>query len=211
MIGGLDVGTTKQIEKKLKRKLLRENPRSEQNKLSKTCQEKNNNSSESEGENVREENPDCEEPRQTQSPTSTSRANNSSESEGENVREKNPDCEEPSQIQSPTSTSIDSVDYALLSKMCDRFGVSDRAGAAIASAVLSASSSQIIDKSKLRRERKKTREIVIKEQTVSEIPALYFDGRKDQTMTVIEKDGKKYQRRILEEHISLIKEPGSKS
>ena len=48
------------------------------------------------------------------------------------------------------------------------------------------------------------------QQTVSQISALYFDGRKDQTLIMCEKDRKKYKRRILEEHISLIKEPESK-
>ncbi|GBP60289.1 hypothetical protein EVAR_91571_1 [Eumeta japonica] len=179
VIGGIDVRTTKQITRSLKRKLLREKSASKQPKVTEVCTEKLSSSSGSE----------C-----TQS-----------------------DCEEPIQIQSRASsiksesTSIKTaVDYALLSKTCDGFGVLDRAGTAIASVVLHASNLQVIDKNKLRRERKKTREIVTSQQNLSLIPALYFDGRKDQTSTIFEKDGKRYRRRILEEHISLIKEPDSK-
>ncbi|GBP27482.1 hypothetical protein EVAR_14303_1 [Eumeta japonica] len=161
MIGGIDVRTTKQITRSLKRKLLREKSASKQPKVTKVCTEKLSSSSGSE----------C-----TQS-----------------------DCEKPIRIQSRApsikseSTSIKTaVDYALLSKTCDRFGVSDRAGAAIASVVLHASTSQVIDKNKLRRERKKTRDIITSQQNVSLIPALYFDGRKDQTVTISEKDGKRH-------------------
>lgn len=43
------------------------------------------------------------------------------------------------------------IDYALLSKTCDRYRVSDRAGAAMASVILhNTVSSEIIDKNKLR-------------------------------------------------------------
>ena len=177
MIGGIDVGTTKQITKALKRKLLREKSESKRIKVAETCTEKLNSTSESECVQS-----DCEEQSQMQLRTSN--------------------------IKMESNTSI-AVDYTLLSKTCDRFRVSDRAGAAIASAVLHASCSQVIDKSKLRRERKRTRDKIVLRQTISQIPALYFDGRKDQTLTMCEKNGKKYRRRILEEHISLIKEPDS--
>lgn len=39
--------------------------------------------------------------------------------------------------------------------------------------------------------------------------ALYFDGRKDKTFKIIKKDGKCYRTTTVEEHISLIQEPGS--
>jgi len=64
---------------------------------------------------------------------------------------------------------------------------------------------EIIDKNKLRRKRKKTRQCILAQEIVLQIPALYFDRRKDKTLCNIEKDGQKY----LEEHISLIKEPES--
>ncbi|CAH0546980.1 unnamed protein product [Brassicogethes aeneus] len=102
------------------------------------------------------------------------------------------------------------IDYTLLSKKCDRFGVSDRAGAAIASAVLHSTNVGVIDKNKLRRKRKKTRENIVEQNKILHVPALYFDGRKDKTLTLTEKDGQYYRQSILEEHISLIKEPESK-
>lgn len=178
MIGGIDVGTTKQITRTLKRKLAREKSQTKQQKETEISTDKLSSTSESECLQS-----DSDEPTQYLIRTSSNES------------------------KSNTTTA---VDYALLSKTCDRFGVSDRAGAAIASAVLHASTSQVIDKNKLRRERKKTRENIISQQTVSQIAALYFDGRKDQTLIISEKDGKHYKRRVLEEHISLIKEPDSK-
>lgn len=102
------------------------------------------------------------------------------------------------------------INFSALSKTCDRFGISDRAGAAIASVVLQATeSAPVIDKNKLRRERTKTRQSIMSKDKVQSIPALYFDGRKDRTLTMIKQGAKYYRKTILEEHISLIKEPGS--
>ncbi|CAG9791202.1 unnamed protein product [Diatraea saccharalis] len=98
----------------------------------------------------------------------------------------------------------------VLSQICDRYGVSDRAGAAIASAVLHELSSDIvIDKSKLRRERRKTRDALVKTQAPLNLPALYFDGRKDKTLTIVTKGTKRYKQVVIEEHVSVIKEPDS--
>jgi len=89
--------------------------------------------------------------------------------------------------------------------------VSGRSEAFIASAVLyHATNVKVIDKNKLRRNRKKTRKCIMVQNKVSQIPALNFDGRKDKTLTITEKDGQKYRQNVLEEHISLIKEPDSK-
>ena len=71
----------------------------------------------------------------------------------------------------------------------DRFGVSDRATAAIASSVLhdlgmisEKDSSLVIDKSKIRREKQKTREAVVQEMhRLTVTKGIYFDGRKDNT------------------------------
>ena len=40
--------------------------------------------------------------------------------------------------------------------------------------------------------------------------SLDFDGRKDHTLNNIQKGSKWYQKNVVEEHISLIEEPGSK-
>lgn len=101
--------------------------------------------------------------------------------------------------------------FPILAKTCDRYGVSDRAAAAIASAVLHdiRSNIQVIDKSKLRRERKKVRDDVMSKQKCTDIPALYFDGRKDKTLKIVKKGTKKYRQIVVEEHISVLKEPDS--
>lgn len=103
--------------------------------------------------------------------------------------------------------SSESLDYNLLSRTCDRYGVSDRAAAAITSAVLHASSGDVVDKNRIRRKRKRSRNCAVERAKISEVPALYFDGRKDKTLTLSRRSGKLYRETTLEEHISLIKEP----
>jgi hypothetical protein len=61
----------------------------------------------------------------------------------------------------------------------------------------------------LRRARQKLRSEVISEEKIDSIPALYFDGRKDKTLKIVSKGRKKYRQTIIEQHISIIKEPGS--
>jgi hypothetical protein len=101
---------------------------------------------------------------------------------------------------------------------CDRFGVSDRATAAIASSVLhdlglatKEEDSLIIDKNKVRRERKSYRTILQDDSTkeTNLIQGLYFDGRKDNTLTIDKINQKCFRRTVKEEHYSIIKEPGS--
>lgn len=79
----------------------------------------------------------------------------------------------------------------------DRYSVSDRATAAIASSVLhdigvisESDTVHVIDKCKIRREKKSVRTALQGIQTV-ELYGLYFDGRKDDTL-VIEKFGTKH-------------------
>lgn len=100
---------------------------------------------------------------------------------------------------------------------CDRYGVSDRAAAAIASSVLEdigviseTDTSLVIDRHKIRREKSRTRKELQQSQLdLDELHGIYFDGRKDHTL-VIEKIGsKQFRRTIKEEHYSIIKEPGS--
>ena len=98
---------------------------------------------------------------------------------------------------------------------CDRTGVSDRAAAMLASAVLQDMKmvspnerSKVIDRSKIRRERTKVRKALAAD--INEIEGLYFDGRKDKTMRIVRGVDKKYHRKkVVEEHVSIISEPGS--
>ena len=103
-----------------------------------------------------------------------------------------------------------------LATACDRHGVSDQAAAFLATAVLQdmqvvnqGNKSQVIDRSKVRRERHKNR-YDLTDDSSTPFPGLYFDGRKDRTM-VQEKmaDGKLHQQITSEERISIVFEPGS--
>jgi len=105
-----------------------------------------------------------------------------------------------------------------LARACDRHGISDRSAAAVASAVLedlglitASDSTNVIDQSKVRRERKKTRdELCSREPDSVGLRCLGFDGRKDKTIVNTKEGSKYYRRTIVEEHVSLIEEPGSK-
>lgn len=122
---------------------------------------------------------------------------------------------------SKPSTSQMRIKLPSVASICDRTGVSDRAAATIASAVLqdvgiisTSDMSKVIDKNKIRRERKKNREELVKKSDNELgnriIKGLYFDGRKDVTM-IQEKEGNKFYRKtVSEEHICLIEEPESR-
>ncbi|GBL87362.1 hypothetical protein AVEN_118317-1 [Araneus ventricosus] len=116
-------------------------------------------------------------------------------------------------VDKPTTTNS-TVDFTSLSRTCDRCGVSDRARAVITIAVLHTSILEITDKNKLRKlliKLKIARQLVAEEDKVLQIPASYFDGRKNKTLIISEKDGKMYSQSIPEDRISLIMEPESKS
>ena len=100
----------------------------------------------------------------------------------------------------------------------DRHAVSDRAVAEIASAVLqdygivtAEDCNDVIDRSKVRRERHKFRDMVCAEALsgTTTVLGIYFDGRKDKTITQEMVDGTSHRRVIVEEHVSLVLEPGS--
>ncbi|GBP11465.1 hypothetical protein EVAR_92960_1 [Eumeta japonica] len=67
----------------------------------------------------------------------------------------------------------------------------------------------VIDKSKLRRERRKARDRLMKKQALLNLPDLYFDGRKDTTFNIVKKGTKRYQQVVIEEYVSVVKEPES--
>ena len=101
----------------------------------------------------------------------------------------------------------------------ERYGISDRAAADIASSVLADygivttdDKSEVIDRSKLRRERKKLRLELSTEaaNSMTSLRGVYFDGRKDKTLVQENIAGKLHRKTIHEEHIILLEEPGSK-
>ena len=105
-------------------------------------------------------------------------------------------------------------------EICDRYGSTNRAGAAIATAVLEDfrivtkdDQSHVIDQYKLRRKRAACR---LKAEsgpgnmpTILETETLYFDGRKDKNYEMIQKGGRCYRKIIVEEHITIITESDS--
>lgn len=102
---------------------------------------------------------------------------------------------------------------------CDRSGVSDRSAARIASAVLkdfgivlTNETNNVIDRSKIRRARKRQRNALQTSGTLeTQYPqSVYFDGRKDRTLKMEKRGNKYYRASVVEEHIVLIEEPNSK-
>jgi hypothetical protein len=109
------------------------------------------------------------------------------------------------------------IQLPTVARECDRWGISDRSAAAVATAVLQDigivsenDTSNVVDRSKIRREREKHRNEL--RSTISEnvvMQGLYFDGRKDRTRGQVRKGSKYYPIFTVEEHIVLLREPGS--
>lgn len=103
-----------------------------------------------------------------------------------------------------------------LAKVCDRYGLSDAAGAATANSIMqdlgliSTDKPQlVIDRCKLKRAREKSR-LELQQQTKHiDLYSVYFDGRKDSSLCMINKGTGKHIAKVKEEHLSIVKEPGS--
>ena len=98
---------------------------------------------------------------------------------------------------------------------CERFGISDRAEAAIATAILKAfgivtdtNKTNVIDRSKLR-ERQKYREEIQKDKELQygAVDGIYIDGRKDATIISVKQVNSYHRKTIIEEHYVLVGEP----
>lgn len=202
MIGGTDVKTTKQNLKTMKRKVVEE----ERLEKKKSKNESILDSVLSDPESIR-----------------------SSEGAGENIDEgmtKNQDRTTTQGSEHPSSSKGLKVLYNTglkltnLAEACDRVGVSDRSASLITNAVLKdlglitkEDTTKIIDRSKIRRERKKCRTGLIKQKTDDELPSsfgIYFDGRKDRTLVFEKTESSQRTKSVTEEHIVILAEPGSK-
>jgi hypothetical protein len=126
--------------------------------------------------------------------------------------------------QPPTRMNIEiaratSTEFNLksLPVVCDRTGVSDRNAALIASSVLQDAglinednSDLIIDRSRVRRARKRTRSQFQDDGVVNfPLESLFFDGRKDKTLSHDKVGTTTYKKLVTEEHVVLVQEPGS--
>lgn len=107
------------------------------------------------------------------------------------------------------------LELRTVARECDRHGVSDRAAASLVTAVLQDvgmvnehDSSMVIDRSKIRRERKRVRK-ELQSGLPDSVSALYFDGRKDRTRANVKRGKKYYAKTITEEHVTLVQEPES--
>lgn len=127
----------------------------------------------------------------------------------------------PSLLEASTSSRMPykkGLDLSNVAEACDRRGISDRNASLLVNAVLKdfnlvskEDPSLIIDRSKMRRERKRRRENLANEEMEQqkEVTGIYFDGRKDKSLA-IEKIGSSYHsKQITEEHIVLVAEPGA--
>lgn len=123
-----------------------------------------------------------------------------------------------------SSLSYNFMDVSKISAAAIRYGVSNRATAAIGTATLVAAKDAkllkdeirdeiIIDKNKIRRAKQKhmndARELSSMQLQNSDITGILFDGRKDCTKLLTRgDDGKLHPSEVLEEHYSICGEPG---
>ena len=102
----------------------------------------------------------------------------------------------------------------------ERTGISDRKAAIIASAVLEdvgiisdENPSNITDRKKIERARKKSRSAHLadaQEEIASKNPlGLYFDGKRDSTLKLVKKGVKRVKMTVIEDHYTIVLEPGS--
>jgi hypothetical protein len=96
--------------------------------------------------------------------------------------------------------------------MADRLHLSDQAVSEIVTACLIdfglTNDAECVTRAKVRRDRAKVRRHVASRETGLE--ALFYDGRKDVTLEMINIDGRWHRRKIKAEHISLVSQPGNR-
>lgn len=113
------------------------------------------------------------------------------------------------------STKYNTMNIDPVAVVCDRYGISDTAGAAVSTATLELAGLVkdddlylVIDKNKLKRAREKVGRQLYSKRDDDDIVGLYFDGRKDRTMYMeTTEDGIHRKKFKKEEHISVIGEP----
>lgn len=121
----------------------------------------------------------------------------------------------PGAVRGPYTQNVTLSNFAM---ECDRYGISNRAAAALASALLKDLSVKdkndqtlIIDKNKVQRERNRCRNEVLKKRLdTSMLLAFAFDGRTDETLVTEFINNKIHTRKIKEPHIVVVREPDSR-
>ena len=104
---------------------------------------------------------------------------------------------------------------------CDRTGVSDRTAAHITSAILQdigiiheENMEEVVDRSKIRRERKGIRKKVVtsteRAREGNSPICIFFDGKRDKTLNnMVKKGNKNVKVEVVEDHITILKKPES--
>ena len=131
------------------------------------------------------------------------------------------DLELPSSTETQSSSIVKPINDQMrkhlptVARECDRYGASDRMAAAIVSATLQdfgiitdTSSTNIVDRNKIRRARSGNRK-QLQNSSILSLESLYFDGKKDLTKFIENKGGKNYYTTKQEEHYVMIQEPCS--
>lgn len=136
----------------------------------------------------------------------------------QSTSENDPDSQELYQYK-PTrndrSSTQEKIEFKNVAAVCQRYGTSSRAAAAIATAALHDakvfSKSEAVDKNKIRRDIEKLNENIKSESNeIDPLRGLYYDGRHDQTKVMVQEGSKHYPKVVTEDHYSLVQEPGSK-
>lgn len=108
--------------------------------------------------------------------------------------------------------NISKICLPTFSAALDRAGVSNRFGALLATTLMKDLNfpGVIIDQHKIRRERNKSRAEALKAIKCNDfLKCLSFDGKRDLTLKQIQVNGKIRHIKMLEEHITMVKEPSS--
>ena len=135
------------------------------------------------------------------------------------------DVDEEEELYVPPEGSRDEMCYntrplPCLARMCDRFGVSDNVGAALANAILKdhgliskGNAANIIGPSKLRKERIRERKRIWQKEMESgrEVSNVGFDGKRMATRILIknENTGHWHPKVVVQDHYVLLTEPDS--
>ncbi|XP_031637677.1 uncharacterized protein LOC116350095, partial [Contarinia nasturtii] len=125
--------------------------------------------------------------------------------------------DEPSEHATKRGPYTPRYDVPSFAAMCDRFGVSDRIASALGTSLMKdigvkddKGNLVIMDKSKVRREKSKSRqEVMRKRYDASNMISFSFDGRKNDSLTMEKIDSKFHPRMVKEPHLVVLKEPNS--
>lgn len=124
-----------------------------------------------------------------------------------------PNFEPPATQSGKQSKKSNSLEFNTVALVSDRYGLSHTATAAVVSSTLqdigllnSTNKELVVDRCKIKRARQSLRK-KLKYPQKKTVSALFFDGRKDQTL-IFEKQGSISKKKIIvEEHVSLIGQP----